>query len=609
MVSIQQKIDRSYFFLTPALALFLLGTLTKLATPLAEWDYVSIDAAQNWAQGIDKVWLFDHPPLYPLFLTVLFKFFGSSIVVARVGNIFCVALTGFILFRVAAVLFNRDAAIWAAMLYLISPVCIQGVISMDVADTSLLPLVFILTIYAIVRNILYPCLKNTTLAAFGVSLCFWAKVTSSIALVTALLGGILIFLMLGKQSINKVWYLNLFGIVAGVVGFLLSWVMISSLLWGKDACMSVFLAPGASLFSQQGAPIFSSKFIQVIRHALIIVIWFTPYFIFAWLYGSCKLAVKKGTQSDQEKAILLLMGVALFYFVGYTLIGGTNWGFPRYHNAILPLLCLFSGVIVSRFIGEMDREAFRMFNISLVLLIIILFFFTKDPLYFFIFQMKEMLLSNVDMGSVAKQALAIFLPLYGLPIVIGAIVAFYTRRPYQRRVFITCLLLGSFASMISLNIKQLHASYRSSTEYGASGKYQMIERVRQQIQVGDYILATPQFIYELRDKNIHSGGLRVWQSREQIFGFIDKKKPSIIIAGLTVNTYEQLKWLLSEESQRYLDQEYTLVRIGSYFLWLKKTLQQDADIFNKTCLKPLDKEKNHKYVLIGENPKIIRLII
>jgi len=222
---------------------------------------------------------------------------------------------------------------------------------------------------------------------------------------------------------------------------------------------------------------------------------------------------------------------------------------------------------------------FYFFNTSLVLLIIFLFFFTNDPLYFFIFQMKEMLLSNANMEAIAKQTLAIALPLYGLPILIGAFVAFYARRSHHRRVFITCLLLGSFATMISLNIQQLIVSYRTSTEYGAIGKNQVIERVRQQIQVGDYVLATPQFIYELRDKNIHSGGLRVWESREQIFGFIDKKKPSVIIAGLTVNTYEQLKWLLSEESQSYLDQEYTLERIGTYFFWLKKiTIKQHADI-------------------------------
>lgn len=578
MVSIQHRIDRSYFFLVPALALFLLGTLTKLETPLAEWDYVSIDAAQNWAKGINREWLFDHPPLYPFFLTILFKVFGSSIVVARIGNTFCIVLTGLLLFRTASILFNRNAANWAMMLYFMSPVCIQGVISMDVADTSLLPLVFVFTTHSLIMNTLLPCCKNTGLLAFGVGLCFWAKVTSSIALITGFWGGILIVLLLGEKRIRKTWFLNLLGIVAGLLGFLLSWLMISSFLWGREACMAVFRAVGASLFSQQG---YSFNLMQSIRHVVIILTWFSPYFIFIWLYGSWILAGKNRTGADQENVILLLIGVTLFYFTGYAFIGGTNWGFPRYHDAILPLLCLFSGCLVSRFIGEMDHKTFRVFTISLLFLAMLLVFLTNDPLYFFNLQVKEMLLSNVGLQTITKHILTVFLPLYGLPIVIGTFVSLYSQRTHNRRIFITCVLVGSFATMISLNIQQLHASYRTSTEYGATGKNDMVERVRQQIGVGDYVLATPQFTYELRDQKIHTGGWRVWESRERFYEFVSHQKPSAVIAGLTVNTYEQLKWLLSEDTQNYLDQEYTRERIGTYFLWLKKAaIKQHADVVN-----------------------------
>ncbi|MHB8910439.1 MAG: ArnT family glycosyltransferase [Syntrophales bacterium] len=537
---------------------------------MAEWDYISIDAAQHWAQGINKEWLFDHPPLYPFFLTILFKFFGSSIVVARMGNIFSAVLTGLILFHTAAVLFNRNAAIWIMTLYFMSPVCIQGVISMDVADTSLLPLVFAFTTHSIVMNVLNPCFKNTGRLALGVGLCFWAKVTSSIALITGFGGGILIFLILGRKSIRKTWLLNLLGVAAGLLGFLLSWVMISSFLWGREACITLFHATGVSLFSQQGAPNYSFKLIQIGRHAVIILAWFSPYFIFTWLYDSWILAGENRTGSDQDNVILLLIGTTLFYFIGYALIGGTNWGFPRYHVAILPLLCLFSGFLVSRFIGEMDRKAFRMFNISILFLVIFLIFFTNDPLYFFNIRMKERLLSNVGLQTLMKHALTIFLPFYGLPIVIGTFVALYSQRIHHRQVFITCLLVGSFATMISLNILQLLAPYRTSTEYGASGKNEVIEKVRQRIRVGDYVLATPQFVYELRDQKIHSDGWQVWESRERFYEYISHQRPSAIIAGLTVNTYEQLKWLLSEDNQCYLDQDYNLERIGTYFLWLKK---------------------------------------
>jgi hypothetical protein len=60
------------------------------------------------------------------------------------------------LFRTAKVLFDRDAALWAATSYFMSPVCIQGVLSMDVADTSLLPLFSLLIIHSDCQQTLSP---------------------------------------------------------------------------------------------------------------------------------------------------------------------------------------------------------------------------------------------------------------------------------------------------------------------------------------------------------------------------------------------------------------------------------------------------------------------
>ena len=132
-------------FLYTSVVIFLLGSITKISVPLAEWDHMSLCAAESWAKGIDKAWVFDHPPLYPFFLTALFKLFGPSVEIARLGNILSVLLTAIVLFRLASQLFNRDTAAWAVFFYLLSPVCIQGTSSMDMADTSLLPLSFILT--------------------------------------------------------------------------------------------------------------------------------------------------------------------------------------------------------------------------------------------------------------------------------------------------------------------------------------------------------------------------------------------------------------------------------------------------------------------------------
>jgi len=181
-------------------------------------------------------------------------------------------------------------------------------------------------------------------------------------------------MVLERRRAHKPWPLNLLGVVVGLLGFLVSWITISSLLWGKESCMAVFLAPWNAIFSRLVVSDRSFIFLQNVRHVIIIMVWFSPYFVFQWLYSSWIVAGKHRCGSDKDNLILLLIGVNLFYFIGYALIGGTNWGFPRYHDAILPSLCLFSGFFFSRFIGELDGRAFRVFGVSLLFTVVFCFF-------------------------------------------------------------------------------------------------------------------------------------------------------------------------------------------------------------------------------------------
>lgn len=556
-----------YLFLAIALTLFLLGTFTRLNTPLAEWDHVSLHVAENWHKGLNMIWIFDHPPLYPAFLTILFLLLGPSIEVARLGNILCVLLAGCTLFQLGKILFRREAAVWAIVLYLINPVSIQGVISMDVADTSLLPLTFILIAYAITKNAFQPSPINTVFVAVSVCMSFWAKVTSSIVLVTTFLGCILIFILLKNQPNKKPWILNSYGIITGILGFLLSWVVISLFFWGKEACFTIFLAPGASLFSNHADADVFLRAAQIVRQMLIIMIWFSPFFIFSWLYSSWTLAIK--ANKNRRDVVLILIGVTLFYFIGYVLVGGTNWGYPRYHNAILPLLCLISGVLISNCMDEMKPGAFWIFIASLGIMVLILSLFTNDPLYFLILKMKEMLLSDSNLQEFIRLGLAIFVPLYGLPFAIGSSISYYDSKNL-RKILVTCLVFGLFATILTLDIQQLWAPYRTTTEYGATGKTQVLAEVIKHIRPGESILTTPQFAYDLRNQSVSSSGFLTWQSQAQLLEYLYKKKPSVIIAGLTLNTYSQLEWLLRGSIQEELAGEYRFERIGSYFLWLRK---------------------------------------
>ena len=94
--------------------------------------------------------------------------------------------------------------------------------------------------------------------------------------------------------------------------------------------------------------------------------------------------------------------------------------------------------------------------------------------------------------------------------------------------------------------------------------------MRDHIRDGDYVLATPEFIYELHDKSVPDVGWKIWKSRDVFCSFIGLNAPQAIVAGLTVNTYGQLKWLLNEDTKPILKDNYNLTRIGTYYLWLRR---------------------------------------
>jgi hypothetical protein len=575
------KINRyTYYFLFTSLVVFLFGSLTKLDIPLGEWDRVSLYAAESWAKGINKEWIFDHPPLYPFFLTVLFKLFGPGPVTARLGNIFSVLFTAMILFRLTSQLFNRDTAAWAVFFYLSSPVCIQGTSSMNVADTSLLPLAFIATANAIKNNTLNPGLKNTCVLALWTGICFWAKVSSSIALITGLILGILGCVLLEKHRKEyRSWMLNITGIFSGTLFFLISWLLVSCSLWSSRSSLAVLKAPLRAIASNHNQHDFVVSLLHTGYDSMRVFTWFSPYVIMVLAIVIMKAlsGVKKGFSPDLKVSFLsnknnikfLFVWLTFFYFVGHLAVGGTSWGFPRYHVAILPLLCMFVGYYVSKLMSGLDKKILGITSITILFLIVLYVLSSKDPLLFLNLKLKEMLLYNYGKQDMVREAFITFVPLYGLPVICVLVLLRLLKTGIRGKAFAICLFVGSLSTVIYLDVQQILAPYRTTNQYGAVGKKEMVRKVRGYIKDGDCVYSTPEVIYALRDKGVPYVAWQEWKNEEVFHNFLQSKNPKVIVAGLTLNTLDQLRWLLGEDMKKFLSKNYKFSIIGTYFLWFR----------------------------------------
>lgn len=558
-----KDIKSSSLFLFISIFLFLIGVFVKLNAPLAEWDRVSLEAAINWSNGINSPWLFVHPPGYPLYLAFVFKIFGVSISVVRLANAFCLLLTAVIIYQIAKSLTNKNVALWSTSIYLVSPMVIQGSISLDVADTSLLPLGYTLLAWSIVYSHRKSnAVLDIVLITFFTAFCFWLKLTSTLVIIA----GIFLYALLNRKKIDKIWIKKILaGTLFGFFLFLLTWISISIFLWGKESCFGVLLNPVIALQAMKEGMSLFAKATRIGVDTLRIVFWCSPFFLWIVFWQILKILKNR---KDFPSPLIAFVWISGFYSIVYVLIGGTNWGFPRYHAAILPIFVILAGILISDWIKDYSGKELLYLLSVVCLLCLIYIFFLDDPLYFIILKWKESILFGNIRGAVLRAFLHTVLYL-SLPLFVFLFSAKMSRLKLSKvKLF---LLIGTLTTLFSLSIVQVSADYNTAYQYGALGKEELIEKVLNIINKNDIVMASPEFIYEFREKEVPDIRWKVWQSIEVLSDTFWKTKPKILIMGLTVNSlYFWRDFLEHEKLQILLEEEYEDFWIGTYRLWIRK---------------------------------------
>ncbi len=543
------------FFIS--MTIFILGISLKIDAPLSEWDRVCLSAAINWSKSINIPWFFDHPPGYPIFLTLVFKIFGASVFVARLANGFCLLLAGLGVYKLTTYISHRTAGLWATIFFFTSAIVIQGSKSMDVADTSLLPLGFVLLAFSFVRSFRKSdVLQDSFLMGLIISACFWLKITSTIVF----LGGVGFYILFNFRSIDKLWIKKtFFGITFGVFLFLISWRSVSLSLWGVESFLAVFKNLNLILFSG------SFNFFKLAawcNHTLQIVFWFSPFFLM--LIGWEIFKVMKYPKDKKNQFFSFLGMVSFFYFIVYLVIGGTNYGFPRYHVAIFPLLVAFMGVSIHSIMNKLERKEELVFWGGVFFLTLITFFVLDDPLLFLNLKWKEAVLTRNAPEVFARAILHLFVFML-LPFVM----VFFLKKSKQKIRLI--FLMGAFVSIISLTMRQGLSKYSTAYQYGAQGKNELCQIILTKIKTGEMVLATPELLYDLRVKKVPAMSWRIWESSDRIYSFVKKRKPSVIIMGLTTHSFEQWQdFLAHKQLQLMLNMEYDFYSVGTYSMWFKR---------------------------------------
>jgi hypothetical protein len=546
-----------------SISFFVIGFVSKIDAPLLEWDHVVLKAAQNWSKGINSPWIFDHPPLYPMILTVPFLLFGATFQVARITNAFYILLTAWFIFKLSKYLSNRNSGLWAAVIYLLSPSVIQGSLSMDVADANLLPLGFVLFAWSCVfasnipRSFLQKILVGLTIA-----FCFWAKVTASMALFV----GILTYPFINPKKRDNDWLRIVVGCLIGGAVFIVTWISISFVFWGKESCMSILSAPWVALKSNLESSNFMMRLSSLGLNLLRIVFWFSPFFLILVFWQDWLLW--KNRNKLNLSRIAFLGWISFLYFLVFLVVGGTNWGFPRYHMAILPIFIVLVSVSFQSLITNITKKEIITFISAVIFIFIIYVFLFDDLLLLLNLKFKEAILFGNFRSFAMKSLLqgGLFL---AFPFSLLFLPRLFSSRSLRERI-IFVLLMAMISSYFAVDFKQCRAPYSTFYQYGAEGKEELLSKAIEEINAGETILATAEFLYALKIEISPRIAWGIWRSNENLLEAV-RQRPKAIIMGLTTHTLDQLRYVFkNSKMQDILNFEYKMYRIGSYFLWIRK---------------------------------------
>ena len=508
-----------------ATALFLLAVSLKLRAPLTYWDSVLVGWALDPASSPVPA---GTSPFFLLLLKALALLGWLEVSLLRWAQAGGAVLSAAGTYLLALRLWkNSRAACLAYILYLLHPAVVQGAHSLDMADASYYPAFVSFWLLVFLAPGPEGWSRSLRLAGWSALAMGW-KTTSSL--------GLLLFafpvVWRGARNRKGDWQ-DFLSTCAGLVLF-------SALWWSFQRWEAAQDSAGIAVESiMTTRPTATTVF-----HLALGMVWWGPFLAFLGAWGALALRAE-----GVLRITPLIRGTAL-YLAGYWIVGGMNYGFPRYYVAVLPLLC---GLAANP--AWIPKPGVRTMG-ALLLLVLPFAIWAPDPLLALNAGLRE---AYVDqrLGAALGEMLLGWTAWAGLAAGIG----WMLRIPWAKLLVILAL-----ANILGLGVSQGLARYATSYGYGEEGRAETLQWVEKHAPRGDALLSPPNLAPELRKLGFKGAGHGTWRTRQSILDFLRRERPAAVVLGSTENAVWQLRWLLRQPPAELEACRDRFLRVGSYWI-------------------------------------------
>lgn len=544
---------------------FLFLILPHLNRPVLGWELFNWETAKEIAlQGPAVVQYFLSPALYPSLLAFFFTIGGVSEAVVRITGILCIIIMPIAIYHLIKEISCKEdffhAVLIAGALFLTSPAVIQGSLTIDQADSTLLAPLFCLFYITLFKTERYSFRHRSLLLAIIFALCLWTKITTPLACVVAIP-----LAFFSQKEIKKGVVFSLGVFITGGVIFLTGWFLYCQLIAGSHKFFDPFTfythAAKDTVFSFSRGTV--SKIITDIFR---VTLWFSPLFLL--LAGVVIPRVwKKDDHGESPRKALFLAIFAAVVFITYGYANTTCSGFPKYLLPALPMVCCLMALGLGKSLKSYGNGKIYILGlVSICIGVVYYYLCVGDGVYtIYLFRQAQLIggIKEVFFHLLRQQALSFLFPAALF------IVSMYLLKIKLFDRVILVLFIALIANNIALGLIQRQAGYALNYAYGTEGS----EELRHFLKTGgirDVYTSIDGYMANVDSITFHNPGNGTWRTPADFLAFLEQEKPSCVIYGLAVNSAVDLARVMRDKNVILrLHADYREIIFGSYHVLLK----------------------------------------
>lgn len=559
----------SFLFLA-ALTFFLTSALTRVKQPVAQDELWWLVAGETlYRTGAPVLYtnpgavIAHSPHLYLRSIHFAFRLFGESETIARIPGILAglLALLGVFIstrtFAPGSDIEKIKLASLTSLLYGTTPALIQGAAILDIDNTLLIPASLFL-FFSFVRYQKENKARWAILTAIAMAIALWARVTAP-----TMIAFLLFFYVTMSRGHLKTKTVSVGMIVFGFFIFFVSWYFYCRVAAVPFATPFEYSLDALRGRLKSTGGLTSTHLLQ---NLICLVLWLGPFatilFLFSFL-GRIRDFVRHRAWSPED---IYLLG-SLFFLAGYTFVGGTPFGFPKYHSPGIALCYTYLGISTGK-IGDLFSIRFRNLILLFVLAFLIQILTLSDSLYFFRYQLREALAFGIpspdSLIRVGGERILFFIGFSGLFFMI-------TKKFLRGKGILPALILFSLGSNVAMATLQNKAPYQTGYNYGARGTLETVRFIQEHVSPQSVVIAPSEIVYYLKMPHTHYLRDDFWKNPEAMRSRLIESETSALAVSIASNTIDQIRMIQRNVLiQKILRERFENVTIGSFRVWIRK---------------------------------------